>query len=98
MMAEMCIRDSRYAYSDELSVRDKIETIATRVYGAAAVEFSPQAKKQLQDIERLGFSSLPVCMAKTQYSLSEDVYKRQVSSCTPGRRWARDCSSTMGWA
>ena len=62
----------RYAYSDELSVRDKIETIATRVYGAAAVEFSPQAKKQLQDIERLGFSSLPVCMAKTQYSLSDN--------------------------
>ena len=62
----------RYAYSDELSVREKIETIATRVYGAAAVEFSPQAKKQLQDIERLGFSSLPVCMAKTQYSLSDN--------------------------
>ena len=62
----------RYAYSDELSVREKIETIATRVYGAAVVEFSPQAKKQLQDIERLGFSSLPVCMAKTQYSLSDN--------------------------
>lgn len=59
-------------YPDEISLMKKIETVAREIYGADGVEYSPQAKKQLQKLEELGFGSFPVCMAKTQYSLSDD--------------------------
>jgi formate--tetrahydrofolate ligase len=59
-------------YPDGASLRQKIETVATRVYGAAAVEYSAQAAKQLDTYERAGFGSLPVCIAKTQLSISSD--------------------------
>ena len=52
-----------------------IETIAKNVYGASRVEFTSKAKKQLADFERFGWSHLPICMAKTQYSLSDDAAK-----------------------
>jgi len=51
----------------------KIETIATRVYGGDGVEFLPAARKSLQQFEDLGYGHLPICMAKTQYSLSHDA-------------------------
>ncbi|MEK4200422.1 formate--tetrahydrofolate ligase [Cytobacillus sp. FSL K6-0265] len=57
------------------SLVEKIETIAKNVYGASGVEFTPLAKKQLADFERFGWSHLPICMAKTQYSLSDDATK-----------------------
>lgn len=57
------------------SLVDKIETIAKSVYGASGVEFTSKAKKQLADFERFGWSQLPICMAKTQYSLSDDAAK-----------------------
>ena len=60
-------------YPDEMPLADKIETIATRVYGAAGVEFSAAARKSLKQYEDLGYGHLPVCMAKTQYSLSHDA-------------------------
>jgi formate--tetrahydrofolate ligase len=60
-------------YPDELSLTDKIETIVTRVYGGAAVEYSPSASKALRQYEELGYGHLPICMAKTQYSLSHDA-------------------------
>jgi formate--tetrahydrofolate ligase len=60
-------------YPDEMPLALKIETIATRVYGAAGVEFLPAARKSLQQIEDLGYGHLPICMAKTQYSLSHDA-------------------------
>lgn len=59
-------------YADELSLEDKIRTIATEIYGAACVKFAPAAMKQLKRLKELGFDSLPVCMAKNQYSLSDD--------------------------
>ncbi|WP_079509477.1 formate--tetrahydrofolate ligase [Mesobacillus jeotgali] len=62
-----------YDLSD--SLENKIKTIATQVYGADGVEFSPKAKKQLADFEGFGWGVLPVCMAKTQYSLSDDPQK-----------------------
>ncbi|HAQ07434.1 MAG TPA: formate--tetrahydrofolate ligase, partial [Bacillus bacterium] len=62
-----------YDLSDSLEV--KIQTIARRVYGADGVEFSPKAKKQLIEFESHGWGMLPVCMAKTQYSLSDDPQK-----------------------
>jgi formate--tetrahydrofolate ligase len=60
-------------YPDEMPLADKIATIATRVYGAAGVEFLPAARKSLAQFEDLGYGHLPICMAKTQYSLSHDA-------------------------
>ncbi|WLV25934.1 formate--tetrahydrofolate ligase [Aciduricibacillus chroicocephali] len=59
-------------YDLDMSLEDKIRTIATKVYGAADVDFSLPAKKQLALYEKLGWGKLPVCMAKTQYSLSDN--------------------------
>jgi formate--tetrahydrofolate ligase len=59
-------------YPDEMPLPEKIETIATRVYGADGVDFAPAASKALAEYERLGYSELPVCMAKTHLSISHD--------------------------
>lgn len=60
-------------YADELSLEAKIETVAKEIYGADGVDFSDAAKKELAHITEMGFGNLPVCMAKTQYSLSDDA-------------------------
>ncbi len=65
----------QFAYELDLPLRDKIETIVRRVYGGAGVSYSPAAAKELDRLEAMGFGSLPVCMAKTQYSLSDDPAK-----------------------
>ena len=62
----------RFLYPDEASLRDKIETIATKVYGAARVEYDLAASRQIDSYERNGFGSLPVCIAKTHLSISSD--------------------------
>lgn len=59
-------------YEDDLPLTEKIETVAKEIYGAKGVVFSSTASKQLQKLTDLGFGKLPVCMAKTQYSLSDD--------------------------
>jgi formate--tetrahydrofolate ligase len=59
-------------YPDELSLTQKIETVAKEIYGAGSVKYAPAAVKQLKKLEELGFGKMPVCMAKTQYSLSDD--------------------------
>ncbi len=59
-------------YDDDMSLKDKINAVATKIYGADGVTFAPAAEKQLKAITDLGFGKLPVCMAKTQYSLSDD--------------------------
>ena len=64
--------DFRFLYADEASLREKIETIATKVYGAAGVEYYLPAKAQLDSYERAGFGRLPVCIAKTHLSISSD--------------------------
>jgi formate--tetrahydrofolate ligase len=61
-----------WLYPDDLSLREKIETVATRVYGAAGVEFVGTAPRDLSRFEKLGYGHLPICMAKTQYSFSDD--------------------------
>ena len=67
-------RESRFhvLYEDRLPLEDKIRTVAEEIYGAGSVSFSPAAKKQLQKLTDLGFGTLPVCMAKNQYSLSDN--------------------------
>ena len=67
--------DFRFAYETDATIPEKIEAIVRRVYGGADVALTPEAQKQLATLERLGFSSLPVCMAKTQYSFSDDAAK-----------------------
>lgn len=64
--------DFRVLYEDELPLEDKIRKVATEIYGAGSVSFSSAAKKQLKTITDMGFGELPVCMAKNQYSLSDD--------------------------
>ena len=59
-------------YKDELSLMDKMNTIATEIYGADGVHYTDSAKKQIAKLEALGYGSFPVCVAKTQYSLSDD--------------------------
>ena len=60
-------------YEDSLSLKEKITTIATEIYGADGVEFAPTAEKQLAKITELGYGEFPICMAKNQYSLSDDA-------------------------
>ena len=62
-------------YPDEMPLKEKIETIAREIYGADGVTYSPSAEMSLKAIERLGYGNLPVCMAKTQYSLTDDPKK-----------------------
>ncbi|MDO4198117.1 MAG: formate--tetrahydrofolate ligase [Erysipelotrichaceae bacterium] len=64
--------DFSFAYEDEDSIYDKLNKIATRIYHADGIELSAAAKKQLTQLEELGFDKVPVCMAKTQYSFSDD--------------------------
>jgi formate--tetrahydrofolate ligase len=71
--AESGAPDFRLLYPDDVSLRTKIEMIATQIYGAADVEYQPAAAKALRQYEELGYGHLPVCMAKTQYSLSHDA-------------------------
>lgn len=70
-------KESRFTplYKKELSLKDKIETIAKEIYGAASVTYDPAAETAIKKIEGLGFKEVPVCMAKNQYSLSDDATK-----------------------
>lgn len=70
-------RESHYKplYDNELSIEEKIETIAMEIYGAGSVAYTPAAKKAMERITALGYGTLPVCMAKNQYSLSDDPKK-----------------------
>lgn len=70
-------KESHYKplYPDEMSLKDKIHTVAAEIYGADKVSYTNAAQKALRQIEDMGFGNLPVCMAKTQYSLSDDPTK-----------------------
>ena len=67
--------DFTFAYEDDMSIKEKLEAIATKIYHADGVDLIGNAPKQLKQLEDLGFSSLPICMAKTQYSFSDDPNK-----------------------
>jgi formate--tetrahydrofolate ligase len=71
--AEVGAPDFKLLYPDDASLTSKVETIATQVYGADGVDLSPVAAKQLAQYEALGYGKLPICMAKSQYSLSHDA-------------------------
>lgn len=65
----------KYIYEDELSIEEKIESIVKEIYGGDGIDLTPSAKKQIKQLEKLGFDKLPICMAKTQYSLSDNPKK-----------------------
>ena len=67
--------DFRFAYESDAPLTEKIEAVARKVYGADGVDYAPAAAKELQRLTELGYGGLPVCMAKTQYSLSDDAGK-----------------------
>ena len=67
--------DFNFAYGDELSIKEKINAVVTKVYGGEGTVFMPAAEKQIAKLEELGFGSCPVCIAKTQYSFSDDPAK-----------------------
>jgi formyltetrahydrofolate synthetase len=70
----------KFLYPLEASIKEKIETIARELYNADGVEYLPQAEKQIKQYEKLGYGNLPICMAKTQYSLSHDSNKKGLAS------------------
>ena len=67
--------DFRFSYDVDETIEQKIGDIVTKVYGGKDVEFTPEAKRQIRDLTKLGFGNIPVCMAKTQYSFSDDANK-----------------------
>ena len=67
--------DFTFSYADELTISEKIEALTKKIYGGDGVNILPAAKKQIEQIEALGFGSCPICVAKTQYSLSDDPLK-----------------------
>lgn len=73
-VVDLCEKESNleYMYDLEDGIKEKVEKIATKIYGAEGVEFSAEAEEEIERIEKLGYSNLPVCIAKTQYSFSDD--------------------------
>ncbi|MBP7585370.1 MAG: formate--tetrahydrofolate ligase, partial [Spirochaetes bacterium] len=73
-VAALCEKPSNFTtlYPLEMPIREKLHTIATKIYGADGVECAPEAEKQLQQLETLGYGALPVCVAKTPASLSDN--------------------------
>lgn len=73
-VVDLCEKESNleYMYDLEDGIKEKVEKIATKIYGAGGVEFSKEAEEEIERIEKLGYSNLPVCIAKTQYSFSDD--------------------------
>lgn len=67
--------DFTFSYDDDDSIEEKITKVATKIYGGDGVIFSDEAKKQIKTLEELGFNKVPVCIAKTQYSFSDDMHK-----------------------
>ena len=67
--------DFTFSYTDELSISEKIEAVVKKVYGGDGITIMPNAQKQIEQLENLGFGNVPVCIAKTQYSFSDDPTK-----------------------
>ncbi len=67
--------DFTFAYSDDMSLKEKINAVVTKIYGGAGAEYTAASSKQIAQLEKLGFGSFPVCIAKTQYSFSDDPSK-----------------------
>jgi formate--tetrahydrofolate ligase len=74
-LIELNNNELEFAYDEKLPINDKIRAIAQKIYGADDVTFTDQAKKEINELEKLGFGKTPICMAKTQFSLTDDASK-----------------------
>lgn len=76
-VVRLCQEESHmeFAYDTESSIKEKIEAIATKIYGADGVDYLPKAEKEIKNLENIGLGNLPICMAKNQYSLTDDAKK-----------------------
>ncbi|MEG3029432.1 MAG: formate--tetrahydrofolate ligase [Oscillospiraceae bacterium] len=74
-LAETCENNFKFVYEEDSSITEKIEAVVKKVYGGDGVEITPAAKKEIDKLTKLGFGKLPICMAKTQYSFSDDATK-----------------------
>ena len=76
-VVKLCEEENNFefAYTDELSIKEKIEAVVKKIYGGDGVNFTPNAETQIKQLEELGFTKCPVCIAKTQYSFSDDMTK-----------------------
>lgn len=83
-----------YCYDETMPIKEKLNAIATKIYGADGVDYSPEAEKQIKELEYLGFKDLPVCVAKTQYSLSDNQAK--LGRPTGFRIMVRDVNVSAG--
>ena len=74
-VVELCEKDNdfTFSYNTEDTIEKKIKDIVTKIYGGAGVEIAPEAKKQIRMLKKYGYDKLPVCMAKTQYSFSDNA-------------------------
>lgn len=83
-----------YCYDENQTIKEKLDAIATKIYGADGVDFTADALKQMKELESLGFGNLPICIAKTQYSLSDDQTK--LGRPTRFRIMVRDMTVSAG--
>ena len=83
-----------YAYELDMPITEKIEAIATKVYGADGVDFAAAAKKEIDNLTKMGYDKIPVCMAKTQYSLTDD--EKKLGRPTGFRITVRDVTLSAG--
>ncbi len=93
---KLCEGDStmEFVYRVEDSVKEKIEAIAERVYGASGVDYTPKANREIKNLEAIGLGNLPICMAKNQYSLTDDAKK--LGRPTDFRITVRDVTASAG--
>ncbi len=93
---KLCEGDStmEFVYNEEESVKEKITAIAEKVYGASGVDYTPKANKEIKNLEAIGLGNLPICMAKNQYSLTDDAKK--LGRPTDFRITVRDVTASAG--
>jgi len=84
----------QFVYDAKATIKNKIETIASKVYGADGVDYTPKALKEIKNLESIGLDKLPICMAKNQYSLTDDAKK--LGRPTGFRVTIRDVSASAG--
>lgn len=93
---KLCDGDStmEFVYNEEESVKEKIEAIAKKVYGASGADYTPKANREIKNLEAIGLGNLPICMAKNQYSLTDDAKK--LGRPTDFRITVRDVTASAG--
>lgn len=95
-VVRLCEAESKmeFAYDTKTSIKEKIEAIAKKVYGADGVDYAPKADREIKNLEEIGLSELPICMAKNQYSLTDDAKK--LGRPTGFRITIRDITASAG--